>query len=133
MRGGKHVSDISTSYLFILASLFSLNDNISHIRGSNFIPVTVLCFLERGLRNKIQFTYILRLFYSYYQVVHYIVTTYIDHVTIYVYVRCQIMCIKLCRDSVQTYVFLAPYKLPGLGVVLFKESAHKIAVFLTYM
>ena len=105
MRGGKHVSDISTSYLFILASLFSLSDNISRIRGSNFIPVAVLCFLERGLRNKIQFTYILRLFYSYYQVVHYIVTTYIDHVTIYVYVRCQIMCINLCRDSVQTYVF----------------------------
>ena len=131
MRGGKYVGDISTSYLFILASLFSLNDNISHIRGSNFIPVAVLCFLERGLRNKIQFTYILRLFYLYYQVVHYIVTTYIDHVTIYVYVRCQIMCINLCRDSVQTYVFL--HRTTRLGVLLFKESAHKIVVVLTYM
>ena len=46
--------------------------------------------------------------------------------------------VKLC---VSTYAerqctnlcVLALYKLPRLGVVLFKESAHKIAVFLTYM
>ena len=72
MRGGKHAGDISTPYLFILASLFSLNDDISCITGSNFIPVAMLYFLERGLRNKIQFIYILRLFYLYYQVVHYV-------------------------------------------------------------
>ena len=28
MRGGKHVGDIITPYLFILASIFSLNDDI---------------------------------------------------------------------------------------------------------
>ena len=39
----------------------------------------------------------------------------------YVYQLVQRQCTNLC--------FLAPYKLPGLGVVPFKESAHKIAVF----
>ena len=46
MRGGKHVGDISTPYLFILASLFSLNDNISRIHVSNFISSCSVEFLR---------------------------------------------------------------------------------------